>query len=205
VSEGKEDWEVDEVTRAHLFERRGTVITGAQPSDHALAGYPSIRSATQPVHISVPEDHAFFIAAWREMSSHPFDTALLTVRKFFRFWFRIFLPDNRWAQSYIVVFQTLFLSVAVLGMLEAKRQGITVFALILPVLFLAAVHAMTFSTIRYSIPTIPVLSILQAAGLRAIVHALNERWGLSLGVSWVRWLKAALVGSAARSYRGTAL
>jgi ABC-type dipeptide/oligopeptide/nickel transport system permease component len=90
-------------------------------------------------------------------------------------------------------------------MLEAKRQGITVFALILPVLFLAAVHAMTFSTIRYSIPTIPVLSILQAAGLRAIVHALNERWGLSLGVSWVRWLKTALVGSAARSYRGTAL
>ena len=139
------------------------------------------------------------------MSSHPFDTALLTFRKFFRFLFRIFLPDNRWAQSYIVVFQTLFLSVAVLGMLEAKRQGITVFALILPVLFLAAVHAMTFSTIRYSIPTIPVLSILQAPGLRAIVHALNERWGLSLGVSWVRWLKAALVGSAARSYRGTAL
>ena len=205
VSEGKEDWEVDEVTRAHLFERRGAVITGAQPADHALADYPSIRSATQPVHISVPEDHAFFKAAWREMSSHPFDTALLTVRKFFRFWFRIFLPDNRWAQSYIVLFQTLFLGVAVLGMLEAKRQGITVFALILPVLFLAAVHAMTFSTIRYSIPTIPVLSMLQAVGLRAIVHALNERWGLSLGVSWVRWLKAALVGSAARSHRGTAL
>ena len=125
------------------------------------------------------------------MSSHPFDTALLTVRKLFRFWFRIFLPDNRWAQSYIVLFQTLFLGLAVLGMLEAKRQGISVFALVLPVLFLVAVHAMTFSTIRYSIPTIPVLSILLAAGLRAIVHALNERWGLSLGVSWVRWWKAA--------------
>ena len=208
VSEGKEDWEVDEVTRAYLFERRGAVITGTERADQALASvanYPSIRSATQPVHISVSEDHAFFLAAWREMSSHPFDTALLTVRKLFRFWFRIFLPDNRWAQSYIVLFQTLFLGVAVLGMLEAKRQGITVFALILPVLFLAAVHAMTFSTIRYSIPTIPVFSILQAAGLRAIVHALNERWGLSLGVSWVRWLKAAPVGSAARSYRETAL
>ena len=208
VSEGKEDWEVDEVTRAHLYERRGAVIRGTERVDQALtsvANDPSIRSATQPVHISIPEDHAFFLAAWREMSSHPFDTALLTVRKLFRFWFRIFLPDNRWAQSYIVLSQTLFLGLAVLGMLEAKRQGISVFALLLPVLFLAAVHAMTFSTIRYSIPTIPVLSILQAAGLRAIVHALNERWGLSLGVSWVRWLKAAPVGSAARSYRGTAL
>jgi hypothetical protein len=90
-------------------------------------------------------------------------------------------------------------------MLEAKRQGITVFALILPVLFFAAAHAMTFSTIRYSIPTIPVLSMLQAVGLRAIVHALNERWGLSLGVSWGRWLRAAPIASAARSYRETPL
>ncbi|MGB5040787.1 MAG: hypothetical protein WBO67_07545, partial [Nitrospira sp.] len=208
VSEGKEDWEVDEMTRVQLFERRGAVITGTEPADRVLApvaNYPSIRSATQPVHISVPDDHAFFLAAWREMRSHPFDTALLTVRKLFRFWLRIFLPDNRWAQSYIVLFQTFFLGVAVLGMLEAKRQGITVFPLILPVVFLAAVHALTFSTIRYSIPTIPVLSILLAAGLRAIVHTLNERWGLSLGVSWVRWLRAVPVGAAARSYRETRL
>ena len=97
VSEGKEDWEVDEMTRVQLFERRGAVITGTEPADRVLApvaNYPSIRSATQPVHISVPDDHAFFLAAWREMRSHPFDTALLTVRKLFRFWLRIFLIDN---------------------------------------------------------------------------------------------------------------
>lgn len=208
VSEGKEDWEVDETTRAHLFERRDAIIMRTEPADQAftpVSNYPLIRSTTQPVHISVPEDHAFFLAAWREIASHPFDTMLLTVRKLFRFFFKVFLPENRWAQSYIILFQSLFLGVASLGMLEARRQGVMVFALILPILFLAAVYSMTFSTIRYSIPTIPILSILSAAGLRAIVHALNERWGLSLGVSWVRWLRAAPVGAMVRSYRETRL
>jgi hypothetical protein len=136
------------------------------------------------------------------MRSHPFDTALLTVRKLFRFWLRIFLPDNRWAQSYIVLFQTFFLGVAVLGMLEAKRQGITVFPLILPVVFLAAVHALTFPPfIQHSDHSGLEHS---AGGLRAIAP-LNERWGLSLGVSWVRWLRAVPVGAAARSYRETRL
>lgn len=193
VSEGREDWEVDEKTRTHLLERRMAVITGIEQADQPLVPVPtgpSIRSATQPVHISVPDDHAFSMAAWREMASHPFDTALLTVRKVFRFWFRIFLPDNRWAQSYITLFQTLFLGVAVLGMLEAKRQGVAVFALLVPVLFLTAAHALTFSTLRYSIPTVPAATLLVTVGLRRIVHVLNERWGLSLGVSWVRWLRA---------------
>lgn len=194
VSEGKEDWEVDGRTRAHLFERRMAVITGTERADPSLSPVqtgPSIRSATQPVHISVTDDHAFSTAAWREMASHPFDTALLTVRKVFRFWFKIFLPDNRWAQSYVILFQTLFLGVAVLGLLEAKRQGIAVFALLVPILFLAAAHALTFSTLRYSIPTVPAVTLLATVGLRRIVHVLNERWGLSLGASWVRWLRPA--------------
>ncbi len=206
VSEGKEDWEVDDMTRAHLFARRSAVITGNEETDRFLIpvpSRPSIRSATQPVHISVPEDDAFLKAAWREMVSHPFDTALLTIRKLFRFWFKIFLPDNRWAQSYITLFQTFFLGVAVLGLLEAKRREIPVFALILPVIFLAVAHALTFATIRYSIPIIPSVTILMTAGMRGIVHALNERWGLTLGVSWARWLRAAPVGAVATWSRET--
>lgn len=206
VSEGREDWEVDEMTRAHLFERRSAVIAGAEISDRHLvsvSNQPTIRSAIQPVYITVEEDHAFFLAAWREIDSHPFDSALLTIRKVFRFWFRIFLPENRWAQSYIILFQTLFLALAILGMLEAKRRGGILFALILPVIFLTAAHALTFSTIRYSIPAIPVVTILMTAGLRGVVHGLNERWGWSLGRSWTRWLRAAPIGAAASSYRET--
>ncbi len=206
VSEGREDWEVDETTRAHLFERRGAVIADAEVSDRHLVSasnrYTS-RSAIQPVHISVEEDHAFFIAAGREIASHPFDSALLTVRKVFRFWFRIFLPDNRWAQSYIVLFQALFLAFAILGMLEAKQQGGVLLALVIPVLFLTVAHALTFSTIRYSIPTIPLVTVLMTVGLRGVVHRLNERWGLSLGLSWFRWLRAAPIGVVASSYRET--
>ncbi len=125
VSEGREDWEVDEMTRAHLFERRSAVIAGAEAFDRhvSVSNRPTIRSAIQPVSITVEEDHAFFLAAWLEIASHPFDSALLTIRKVFRFWFRIFLPENRWAQPYIVLFQTLFLALAVLGMWEAKRRG----------------------------------------------------------------------------------
>ncbi len=204
VSEGKEDWEVDEMTRAHLVDRRSAVLARPAQADRVLvlaSTRPSIRSATQPVHITVPEDRAFLKAAWQEIVSHPFDTALLTIRKLFRFWFKIFLPANRWAQFYIILFQALFLGVTVLGVLEAKRQGIIVVALILPVIFLTVAHALTFSTIRYSIPTIPFVTVLMTAGLRVIVHALNERWSLSLGVSWVRWLRLSPVGELTASFR----
>lgn len=180
VSEGKEDWEVDEMTRVHLFERRGAVITGTEPADQALASvpnYPSIRSATQPVHISVEEDHLFWKAAWSEIAFHPFDSALLTIRKAFRFWFKIFLPENRWAQSYIMLFQACFLALAAGGMLEVKRQGGILLALMLPIIFLTIVHALTFSTIRYSIPTVPVMTILMSLGLRGALRRLQKKIG----------------------------
>jgi len=204
VSEGKEDWEVDDMTRAHLFARRSAVIAGNEEADRFLIpvpSRPSIRSATQPVHISVPEDDAFLKAAWREMVSHPFGTALLTTRKLFRFWFKIFLPDNRWAQSYITLFQTFFLGVAVLGLLEAKRREIPVFALILPVIFLAVVHALTFATIRYSIPTVPVMTIFMSVGLQVAVRRLNEKMGMSVGMFLRRPLQAAFSDKAILSSR----
>lgn len=206
VSEGKEDWEVDDMTRAQLFARRSAVIAGNEEADRSFTSVPSrpsIRSATQPVHISVPDDREFLRAAWQEIASHPFDTMLLTVRKLFRFWFRVFLPDNRWAQSYITLFQSVFLGVAFLGLLEAKRLGVFVFTLMFPAIFLAVVHALTFATIRYSIPTIPPVTILMTAGLREIVHALNKRWGLRLDIARARWLRAVPVGAVATWHRDT--
>ena len=206
VSEGLEDWEVDEPTRAHLIERRGAVIASAGASDRSFVSVSdraTIRSATQPVHITVAEDHAFFLAAWRELVSHPFESALLTVRKVFRFWFRIFFPDNRWAQSFLVLFQTVFLALAAMGMLEAKRQGGILLPLMVPIIFLTAAHALTFATIRYSIPALPVMTLLMTVGLREVVHGLSERWGWSLGLSRVRWLRSAPIGAPTSSYRET--
>lgn len=204
VSEGQEDWEVDDVTRAHLLELRNAVFATAEVSDHRVASVSNsgvIRSFIQPVNITPEEDRAFLHAAWREIASHPVDSAMLAVRKFFRFWFSIFLSENRWAQSYIVIFQSLFLAFAVLGMMEAKRRGGTLFLLLPPVVFLTVVHAVMFATIRYSIPTLPIMTILMVAGLREVVREINERFGLSLGRSYVRWLRTAPVRESTSAYR----
>ncbi len=194
VSEGREDWEVDEKMRAHLFHLRNAVFASVDELDyHRLsATSPKYRSATQPVNITLREDRAFGRAAWQEIASHPFDSGLLIIRKFFRFWFRIFLPENRWAQSYIVVMQTLFLSFAVLGILEARRRGGILFPLLLPVVFLTAAHAVTFATLRYSIPTLPIMTIFMLAGVRETVRAINTKFGWSLGVSFVQSVQAAI-------------
>lgn len=200
ASEGREDWEVDAVTREHLDALRGAVLTKTEGSDRSLvsvSNHPAMPTATHPVHITVEEDRAFLQAAWQEIAQHPFESALLTVRKLYRFWFKIFLPNNRWAQSYIVVFQILCLGLTLLGMLQAESRKELWVVLLLPVLFLAAAHALTFSTLRYSIPTVPVMTVLMTTGLRA----LNTRWGLSLGSAGVRWLKLSPVGELAASYR----
>jgi 4-amino-4-deoxy-L-arabinose transferase-like glycosyltransferase len=204
ASEGHEDWELDHTTRAHLLEQRVAVFdqAGLSSSYHAPAlANGTIPLALLPINITVEEDRAFLRAAWMEIASHPFDSGLLIVRKFFRFWFRIFLPENRWAQPYIVSFQTFFLSFAILGIMEAKRREESLFPLLFPVLFLTGAHVLTFATIRYSMPVVPIMTIFMVVGLREVVRGLNERLGLSLGMSWARWLRAVPIEEPAAAYR----
>ncbi len=193
VSDGHEDWEVDSTVRERLFALRNTVFETAGVSDRRVVSSSSsgqLRSFVEPVNFTLEDDRAFLRAAWLEIASHPFGSAVLVIKKFFRFWFGIFLPDNRWAQSYIVIFQTAFLSFAVLGIMEAHRRGEILFPLLLPVVFLTVAHVLTFATIRYSIPTLPAMTIFMLSGLREAVRALNERFGISLGVSFLRSLQA---------------
>jgi len=200
VSDGREDWEVDAVTREHLNELRGAVLAKTVGSARALVRETdrwASPSPTQPVHITVEEDRAFLQAAWQEIAQHPFESALSSARKLFRFWFRIFLPENRWAQLYIVVFQMLSLALALLGILQVEFRKELWIVLLLPILFLTASHALTFSTIRYSIPIVPVMTLFMTAGLRAV----KNRWGLSVGSAGVRWLKLSPVGELAATYR----
>ncbi|MBI4001130.1 MAG: glycosyltransferase family 39 protein [Nitrospira defluvii] len=204
VSQGQEDWEVDDVTRANLTELRDAVFAQAEVSPYRVPqalNSKMIRSFVQPVNIRVEEDRAFLHAAWREIASHPFDSVMLLVRKFFRFWFSIFHPENRWAQSYIVIFQTLFLAFAVLGMMEVKRRRGILFLLLPPVIFLTVIHAVTFATIRYSLPALAILTIFMSAGVREVVRALNKKFGMSVGVSLVRSVQAIPLGKTGLSYR----
>ncbi|MBS0172115.1 MAG: glycosyltransferase family 39 protein [Nitrospira sp.] len=199
VSKGQEDWEVDDLTRANLTELRDAVFETAEISLYRVPqawNGRMVGSFVQPVNIIVEEDRAFLRAAWNEISSHPLDSVVLLVRKFFRFWFSIFLPEHRWAQSYIVIFQTLFLALAVLGMMEARRRGGILFLLLPPVMFLAAIHAVTFATIRYSLPALAILTIFMSAGLREAMRVLSEKFGISVDVSFVRSLLAVSLAQA---------
>jgi len=176
ASEGREDWEVDGTTLEQLFERRDAILASA--SGRPIAPVPLSkrnRSFTEPVNFTAEEDHEFFVAAWREIASHPFDSVVLTGKKFFRFWFSIFLPANRWAQPCIVVFQTVFLSLAVFGMMKAHRQSVDLFLLLPQVVFVSVASTLTYATIRYSIPVLPVMTILMAAGLQEVVRVLREK------------------------------
>jgi 4-amino-4-deoxy-L-arabinose transferase-like glycosyltransferase len=183
-SDGREDWEVEGATLEHLFERRDAILA-AVSGGHIVPVPLSMRnrSFTEPVSVTVEDDHEFFLAAWREIASHPFDSVMLTARKFFRFWFSIFLPDNRWAQPYIVVFQSVFLSLAILGMIKANRRAADLFLLLPPAVFLTIATVLTFATIRYSIPIIPVMTILMTAGLLEAVRVLTEKLRGSVKVS----------------------
>jgi len=200
VSEGREDWEVDVVTRERLHELRTAVLARADGTPRnrmVMSNREAMPSATHPVHITVEEDRAFFYAAWQEIVQHPFESALLTVRKLFRFWFEIFLPDNRWAQSYVIIFQAVCLVLALIGISQTERWEEPLFVVLVPIVFLALAHALTFSTIRYSIPTIPMMTVLWTVGLRA----LKSRWGVSFGTTGSRWLKLLPLGAMAAPYR----
>jgi len=195
VSEGREDWEVDGTTLEQLFERRDTILASAsgRPSTPVPLSKRN-RSFTEPVNFTAEEDHEFFVAAWREIASHPFDSVVLTGKKFFRFWFSIFLPANRWAQPCIIVFQTVFLSLAVLGMMKSHRQSVGLFLLLPPVVFVTVATTLMYATIRYSIPVLPVMTILMVVGFLEVVRVLSgEREGPS-NMSLRRLLQIKLLG-----------
>jgi 4-amino-4-deoxy-L-arabinose transferase-like glycosyltransferase len=174
ASEGREDWEVEGATLERLFERRDAILAAA--SGRQFRPVPLSqrnRSFLEPVNFTAEEDHAFLVAAWQEIASHPFDSMVLTGKKLFRFWFSIFLPANRWVEPYLIVFQSIFLSLAALGMMKAYRQGVDLFLLLPPVVFLMVATTLTYATIRYSIPLVPVMMIFMVTGLQEVVRVVR--------------------------------
>ena len=204
VSDGREDWEVEGAVQARLFEQRDAIFDLVENIGQRRFEAPkdlTHRSATTPVNIPASADAAFVFAAYDEITSHPLESLRLLGKKCFRFWFSIFLPQNRWAEDYVLFSQSLFLLFACWGILSAGRAGGILFSLLPPVLFLVLAHVLTFATIRYSTSVLPVMTIFSVAGLREAVRTVNDRLKWSLGPSIVRAARAVPLVISIFSYR----
>lgn len=73
----------------------------------------------------------------------------------------------------------MLLSLALMGIVAGRTHGTKLVILLLPVLYLAFLHTLTFATLRYSIPLLPTLFVLAAAGALALRQAV-ARWDTAM-------------------------
>ncbi|HEC07134.1 MAG TPA: hypothetical protein ENJ12_09790 [Thiolapillus brandeum] len=164
TGDGREDDELDEQTRAQFMEERRAISSY----------YDTTRN------ISFEEDRAFMRNAMESVASHPRESFILTLKKLYRFWFDIYAPENKWAQLFAIIMQGGLLLFAIYGAVRLLLLGHPVHLLLAPVVYLMLMHSLVISTLRYSMPTVPVLSLLAVAGLGDLVYRLlsgsNSNW-----------------------------
>ncbi len=192
ISDGRDDDEIrDEAQLAAFIKRRREIVdklrreqAGGQyepgtklAADHFSPDEPidTTLSLNAPVNIDPGLDRAYARAAIEEMMASPLDALNLLVRKFFRFWFDIYLPENRWAQSVIYLFQAGLLLLAGYGLFVGVRSKVSTLALIAPMVYLAGVYSLVVATLRYSIPLVPILMLLAVVALFDLAARLGVR------------------------------
>ncbi|MFO0775078.1 MAG: glycosyltransferase family 39 protein [Nitrospiraceae bacterium] len=174
LTDGREDWEVGPTTLQVLEVERRAIRASVEP-----VAPPGEADSDAYTNISPTLDQAFARAALAEISSDPIGWGRLLLRKFARFWFSVFLPKNTWAQWYVFAAQAMLLSLALMGIVAGRTHGTKLVILLLPVLYLAFLHTLTFATLRYSIPLLPTLFVLAAAGALALRQAV-ARWDTAM-------------------------
>lgn len=166
TGDGREDDELDQQTLTRFMEER-----------RAISSY---FDTTR--NISFEEDRAFMRSAMESIANHPWESFTLTFKKLYRFWFDIYAPENKWAQLLAMIMQGGLLLFAVYGTVRLLLQGHPVHLLLAPAVYLMLMHSLVISTLRYSMPAVPVLCLLAVAGLGDLLYRL-----LSSGSS--DWLK----------------
>lgn len=167
-SQGREDWELDEKAMAAMHKDRLAIQAMVEPVPGGVEDKPvnlvQNESRRDDHNISPKLDRAFSRAALDELTEDPVGFGTLLVRKFFRFWFSVFLPENRWAQLYVSSFQALFLGLSLAGVVVCRGNWDRIVPLLVPIGYLMLLHTLTFATIRYSIPTVPIMTLLAVVG-----------------------------------------
>lgn len=181
ISKGRDNDELEGTTLAALLQQQNALLAPFRKEDSRqdLSSAPR-KERDRPVNISYEEDRAFTLAALHGIQAHPRETLGLWVRKFFRFWFSIYVLKNRWAQIYIYAAQSLLLLFAAYGVLRAQQTRCNIFPLVAVIVYVILVHTLIIATLRYSIPLVPVLLLFATLGVWDAVSRLAPRLGFPL-------------------------
>jgi len=125
--------------------------------------------------ISWDDNEAFQRVALNQIRDNWYELAKISMHKAYRFWFEIYHLDNRWARIYIFLMQLVLLSFAVWGGGVAWRNKIDVFPVVTTIGYFTLLHSVSISTLRYSVPLIPLVSIFTSAGFLAMLSHLTSR------------------------------
>lgn len=184
ISDGRDNDEIEGATLDE-FLRRYEAISAPFRKDDSMTDRISLNGRNRPVNIGYEEDRAFTLAALDEVQAHPLETLGLQFRKFFRFWFSIYTLQNRWAQIYIYGLQGTLLLFALYGILRARQAKLALFPVLAVCAYLPLVYTLILSTLRYSMPLVPVLMLFAAVGAGDIVSRLARRLNFPLpSISW---------------------
>ncbi|NNL99309.1 MAG: hypothetical protein HKO62_01075, partial [Gammaproteobacteria bacterium] len=147
-----------------LDQRMRTIAAAADGQDPALLDWEPSTGVGHSANITPDVDRAFAREALREMKAHPAETLVIVSRKVVRLWFSIGRLKNQWAQGYVALVQGALLTLAGWGIVIAWRRGLQLWPLLVPIGYVTAVHALTFSTLRYSIPLMPLVIMFAVFG-----------------------------------------
>lgn len=125
--------------------------------------------------LSYEQDQAYKRAAFQEIKTHPMGQLILFGKKFFRLWFSIFSASRHYAQGIVYLFQGSLLLCAVYGAIRSKKTMPATLILLVVVLNTTLIHTLIISTLRYSIPLVPILTIFAMAGLWDAGHRIVGR------------------------------
>lgn len=122
------------------------------------------------------QDQAFARVALKDAISHPMASLILFGKKTFRFWFSIYMTKNQHAQVFVYLLQGILLFFAAYGILRTRQNQPAAFIPLAVIIYTALIHSLIISSLRYSIPLVPILMIFATAGLWDAGHRIVGRF-----------------------------
>jgi len=121
------------------------------------------------------KDAAWKQRAWEEIRSNPRRVARLAVLKVGRMWspwMNATEMRNGWVQAGLTLWHGGLYVLAIAALVMGWRKGLkgAVMVLLVPLLYLTAVHAVYVGSVRYRVPVMPVVHVFAAVGLSWVIH-----------------------------------
>lgn len=132
-------------------------------------------------HVDLPEiarDAHFRAESWRIIRSEPLRVLRLAGAKFSRTW--NLWPNaegyqSGWMKFVAGTWTILVLGSALAGAVLLRKDRGTVLGLLMPALYFTALHVLFVGSIRYRLPTMPMIEVLSALGLAGLLARLRIR------------------------------